>query len=62
MSHIYPTLQHSDSEPPLMQYWDEQRAKERCNLARKWKFGEGEVQLDSTCLCITFLYTNTFWS
>ena len=60
MSHIYPTLQRFDSEPPLMQYWDEKRAKERCQLARKLQFGEGEVQPGCIFQCITLLYTNTF--
>ena len=53
MSHIYPTLQRFDSEPPLMQYWDEKRAKERCQLARKLQFGEGEVQPGCILQCIT---------
>ncbi|CAN6181019.1 unnamed protein product [Urochloa humidicola] len=46
ISHIYPTLHHPGREKPLMQYWDENRAKERCRLARKHRFGEGEIVHD----------------
>ncbi|CAL5070241.1 unnamed protein product [Urochloa decumbens] len=33
MSHMYPALEHEGQEKPLMQYWDENIAKERCKLA-----------------------------
>jgi hypothetical protein len=58
ISHMYPTLQQpAGYEPPLMQYWDETRARERCKLGRNHPFGEGEVKEYRTLLCILLLYT-----
>lgn len=45
MSHMYPRLEHPGGDKPLMQYWDEKRAKERCKLARNHHFGEGKVKV-----------------
>jgi hypothetical protein len=57
MSHIYPTLQHPAQDKPLMQYWDEDKAKERCKLARKHPRGEGKVILSS----LFFTYNSFVW-
>uniref|UniRef100_K3ZLS7 Aminotransferase-like plant mobile domain-containing protein n=1 Tax=Setaria italica TaxID=4555 RepID=K3ZLS7_SETIT len=48
MSHMYPRLEHPGGDKPLVQYWDEKRAKERCKLARNHHFGEGKIVHDIT--------------
>jgi hypothetical protein len=45
LSHKYPTLEHPARDKPLMQYWDEDKAKEQCKLAHKHPRGEGKVIL-----------------
>jgi hypothetical protein len=55
---MYPAMKQSAGDkPPLMQYWDDIRAKERGKLARNHPFGVGQVKEDWDLPCILLLYT-----